>query len=900
MLDKLYIDKIKLYQLCFRELPLFLENYLYFYFRELLRELLLFLLLFLFLLFFCMNFKIGLKALTSRPRYMLLRTFCNTDILKDINYAGINISINADFSKLETYQKNIMIRGLNKIRQYKDIVDDELLNVRQKQKDIEKLDFITNRDLAYDLQKGELEFLDFIDFILTPPLVNYWNPKNCQKLSNINFYWGLKASRIKKHKYDLIYDFIQKLKSKLKSQFGKFILYCLKASLGRFVYYNEVFRIEYNTLITIFGQLLFKMGHSVLKKSSYFSIIADNTILYNFCFVVLGSIVDKYEVSTDLIKIEISTTDTKKKPRIVLIDKHFCFGTKDLTNHQWPMLAPPSDWVNVDDKLHFGGYQCNTRGFYPGIHLKQNIGTAYIKNSVVSMLNNLQKVPYVVDQNELEKINNKPEYLIELLNLALPKKWGYKECLLEVKVVEGKSQLVLLPYTDTNLYKSGEANLYKDTFLITWKYLQALMIMMVIRNYRFYNAWFLDFRARAYTTGYPLNGQGDRFTRKIVKMDVCNPINLDASSQGLSILGMLVGDISMSILTNVFTEPTHLKNINVMWVKTPEKKDLYLEFSQKVAKILKEEVIPNKDILKKEVSKIKLKTKIKKSYNIEGKVTKFIPNWDHKPVDFEMMYKVFSHILSILMVDRGFMKLIIMCISYNESSFSRINKLIEAIKSEVMTLGFVGNYFQEIYYMSVFIERKFTKVFSSNCKTVEKLITIFNSKNMSKALVARHGFVTMDSEIINWNYTKLKVSKKRVRASSKTGVCSVDIKAPNIRGLVRSILANFVHSFDSVINYKVLKYFQEKQIYIISIHDCWVIDSTYKDELKKIYYKALLDTLIYSHNCPVKQFLLDNNVDIDSEEIISFLEEIQSNKNNIIEKINSEQLVMSPHILTSD
>jgi hypothetical protein len=128
-----------------------------------------------------------------------------------------------------------------------------------------------------------------------------------------------------------------------------------------------------------------------------------------------------------------------------------------------------------------------------------------------------------------------------------------------------------------------------------------------------------------------------------------------------------------------------------------------------------------------------------------------------------------------------------------------------------------------MYYCSNILETVFEESFEGLCPIIKDLLDVFNSKILTVQLKALR-FVTMESRIIKYNYTKFNKETIRIPFSKSKGskkTVSLSVKGSlDYRGLQRSILANFVHTIDAGINFAVLQYFQNKGIFVSCTHDC--------------------------------------------------------------------------------
>jgi hypothetical protein len=97
-----------------------------------------------------------------------------------------------------------------------------------------------------------------------------------------------------------------------------------------------------------------------------------------------------------------------------------------------------------------------------------------------------------------------------------------------------------------------------------------------------------------------------------------------------------------------------------------------------------------------------------------------------------------------------------------------------------------------------------------------------------------------------------------------------------------------------------LQYFQNKGIFVSCTHDCWIISSNHSEELKRVYFKTLLDTLLYNDECVISKFFKDHNVPVENLAVSKFLNQIKENKIILKTQLENGFIEMSPFILTND
>jgi hypothetical protein len=76
-----------------------------------------------------------------------------------------------------------------------------------------------------------------------------------------------------------------------------------------------------------------------------------------------------------------------------------------------------------------------------------------------------------------------------------------------------------------------------------------------------------------YSSGFPLSAQGSTFSRNFVKLAVDNEVKFDAHASGLSIIGLILGDLNLMLKTNIICKSDE-ENIN--------QNDLYMYVASRV------------------------------------------------------------------------------------------------------------------------------------------------------------------------------------------------------------------------------------------------------------------------------------------------------------------------------
>ena len=144
-------------------------------------------------------------------------------------------------------------------------------------------------------------------------------------------------------------------------------------------------------------------------------------------------------------------------------------------------------------------------GYNPKLHFNRNASERYIK-----LVNRLQNVSYKIGKNVLDYVNENKERLI--LNNELG----------NLEILTNKPQ-EFSDRQDVEAYRKEYARALLDNSILN--------VCTLFNNQVFYNAWFMDFRFRLYTRGFPFTIQAGSLARVLVTIENkgCNKLTVEES-----------------------------------------------------------------------------------------------------------------------------------------------------------------------------------------------------------------------------------------------------------------------------------------------------------------------------------------------------------------------------------
>jgi hypothetical protein len=505
----------------------------------------------------------------------------------------------------------------------------------------------------------------------------------------------------------------------------------------------------------------------------------------------------------------------------------------------YPSLTKPEDWLVYDTIMtnsyinNFGESKTKTLMHFNINKTKDTI----VSTESLEIINNLHKNIFIINRKQLN-------YIISNLSIIMEKFNEVKGESMKVDINSFKNLSDFLnSMVDENILKNKRIKLsleldYQKSLQKVCEIIHTIYIAHLFQNYELYYSVFLDSRARLYYNGYLLKPQGTVLAKSLLNFKNNKKlISLDVRASGFQIAGLLLGSEKLLKLTLL------LKIDN----PTPENSDLY-EF---------------------------LRTNFNKKH---PNVIKFENGFNFKEKTLKFYKKKEQLEINPFIKDRSVMKFICIRFIYGQGAQKTITQL-EEISKEIfnklqrIVLGeLIYNFIEkELFEIGVIKKICYEIVKYNAINFPERPIILYNNPRFAKTTQ-----FYVEQKIKKLTYLDINSKKKTV------SLC-VDIKPykTDEKKSSRSIVANLIHSIDSSILFRVLYKVQKKGISIYTIHDCFVIEAEFQEELQKIYIEVttdlmkenILENFIKDNiNCPKKQI-----------ELITYLNNNINNKNFILD-----------------
>ena len=559
--------------------------------------------------------------------------------------------------------------------------------------------------------------------------------------------------------------------------------------------------------------------------------------------------VDNYE--SDIFELDFNYKHFKKNPKMFSIKNQF------IKNHIWliysilniklPMLVKPINWVKDNSNTYcyyLGGYLLSEQYKNLSLDLTSKLSSDH---SLLDLSQNfIHAINYL--QNEAFQINK--EYLSYIFDQDI----SFLENNFKYYDLKSRKDLNI---NLNNYLNNINCSISEET--ICYEILFQLFIYDCLKNYNLYFVYFIDFRSRIYPYGYPLTF----YTNKIFRGLFINSVNrgiipfridnldfylkeldkfsllsynllyqknlfligMDACASAFQIQGCIVFDLNIMKLTNIYNEEKFHNDIY---------RYIMVNF--------KDHILNNNLIDFPFYNN--LYSKPKKNY-----ILSFSKSFDFK--------KIFEDICE----DREFFKTIILPLSYNEGSQSRIKKF--------------NLYFLKLLNLNVI---KFaTNLDNEFIKFIDKT---FPKLQILKKLLKKIASIKSEGILLNNDYIKLlqfypEVNAVNIFRRGKYGVPrqykftlknydKIDKNKQKIATLV-----NFIHSLDAAILINVLLRCLKENINVFTIHDSFYVNLHNISLIIKIYNEAYIEELIIKE--PLKRLLLSNKINLEDPSIKKLL-----------------------------
>ena len=809
--------------------------------------------------------------------------------------------LNASF-KLQLAEQRKYLADIAEILELKNVT------LEKKQELIEELTQFTVDDLfSYYPTEPELEMLPLIKKLLFNENLSMWKPKNIAKLClDLNFE---PSSRSVWNKYQFYYDYFLTSEKLIESEIGLIVLYALRSTINKLLIATGINEISLLKFVVTWGKTLIQLFHlaTLTKKHKgiiklYYKIKNDEN-QKKFFFAVLTPILYLHKN----LDIFLSSVKNNKSPNMIRLSNTFesseISKCKFIKNHTALMVTEPKNWIwDINSSnLNFGGFKHNKQGLYPGIHNYSKTIYMKISKEVIQCINKLQKESYRVKKSTLNSFTSDAIKLYNLLVNRFEKEFIKKNSKINhliFKLNETKTQIILLPFEETKYKGTKVDDIYVDKFNpegydqsmdLIFNIFLTLDVAHLFSDYKLYCPWFYCFRFRLYSTGNPINAIGDSLTRLLFELNANKPTKYDSQTQGITLIGLVMGCERILLSTGAIEDSN----------STEKKPDFYTQINNSIKSKLNSMSDNDFEVYVK-TSLDRFKQNIeKKNKNVKDS---WLKNWNYK-----IFLRLIELIKDYLTNQRVFVKLLVMCISYNETDYGRYQRIINMLNNNLHKVGLDNAPYICIWVTSELINTLLKEVLNHISPNILLFMSLFNH-NAFKNAIKTNQFVRLQNEFVKVKYIRpvYDIVKQRSvkihRGVNSYAPISAAIRIPNkkkdqTKGLLISNAANYIHNKDSCLNIANLMHFQKLKLPISSLHDCWQVQEKDYPVLLEIYKKNLIKYVLNS-KYDLTYYFLSNNVDINL--IKTELDLITKNKKKLLKNLKTKKFNLSSNLLKEE
>ena len=338
-----------------------------------------------------------------------------------------------------------------------------------------------------------------------------------------------------------------------------------------------------------------------------------------------------------------------------------------------------------------------------------------------------------------------------------------------------------------------------------------------------------------------------------------NFIDLDVSSSGFQIMGLLCGDLKILRLTNF------LKS-------SKKKRDFYNNFIIQYSKF----ILENLNNFKFSFMEKKIVVKI---------------------IEFTFTRKLLKKIIMAFLYGQEIKNL---TLSFFKN-FTQVKKIISQLRFEFYSYS---NFQKKL---------KFSSIVFFVCKNLSKLLNIFFEKKysnffsikniiqklaLSKKVQDEGLFLNLgkDRSLVNYKCKKKIRIKKNIL---KKTICTIKQSTVFDKSSAkRRSMPNFIHRIDAELCAIVCENFGYKNQSIISLHDCFNIFLNNKEDVKTSYFNACVSLILNPKSDILFDFIKINSDTFFLEENKSLIKKLKKKRFLIFKKIKKNKLFMSSFILS--
>lgn len=609
-----------------------------------------------------------------------------------------------------------------------------------------------------------------------------------------------------------------------------------------------------------------------------------------------------YLEATDIVQI---TSEENSSVKYYKVSSDFVkvFNQMYYYSDTFPFVTKPNDWkIDNNQFPNFGGFKMNTRGIYPGAHLKGLHSQIKINQRHIDAINYLQTMKFEINKEILNYIiKNSSLCLIKYIEKSFDDDKSWESAFKKSENQEWNllpeqefiSKGVSSKTTIEELKKWR--NKYQAVISLIAQFYYTVKIATLFQNHTLFFQCFFDSRGRIYYKSFGISPQGDILSKAL--LDLCDP-NIKPTVHPNDIQTDLNGKEFWNAIMNKFA----LKS---------QKLDVTCSGLQIIAGLCGNEkgLIDTNLIKHKGVSDCKqdLYTVILKS--MDEKFPTLLEKFEQKHFN-KLLIKFRNENLN-----RTFVKGWVMRYIYSEGNFSRATFLINecsAFKQNILIER------RELYQIAIEISNLFVNSMYENyhdiCNFSAQIQNLFNNniddqkKGPVMTILSNKNSLISKIDMSKLEAKKFGYFNPRLKRKIKM-VLRLHTNVINKRKLKNSIVPNFIHHLDAEILIDVVLNCKQQNIPLATIHDCFCVFENNIELIKEFYFRAFVK-IVLNRDVKITDtnyfLLMDNNLafrnNSSTKNKMTILEEIcrpwYNEQQAILSRIDKDYLEINSFILS--
>lgn len=623
-----------------------------------------------------------------------------------------------------------------------------------------------------------------------------------------------------------------------------------------------------------------------------------------------------------------------------------------------PMIIEPNDWeileIKKNKKLNLGGYFSNRFIKKDAVALHNAEDFVNISDRTINLINGLQKTRYTINTLFLKEVwDNLPffcQHFAEDSNesltfgsvfepqpdgLTLLSQQNFLQKIFlntEISLLQKKIDVLEKTMINNSENNKTDENLEKEIISKKKKlktlfnkglyyylkvvskiltFLQILFVADSFKDYSIFFVWSFCSRFRIYLNAGLFNVQGSNFCKSLLELQYKNEnysrsLHLDSATNNLIDVQKEENyKDSMKKASKIFLHLKHQKNILHNVVSLDVSSSGFQIYSG---------LVGNLEGLK--TTNFFFEINSLNSYSLDfysvflKKFINFLAVSTFNPKSFNLKEFLIS------LINRTFIKDLLLCFLYSEGTRSRVLKLVSLINlsdtdirnnilKELASAVLIDmGLYRYVYKIAKEISEQFEILFAKEYPEIFQLkFYLENLFCKSQTVGQSMGVLLKISENENvsssFSVAKKKIKKKYTYFSGKTKkynqyVLEVSENKVDLNQIKSSIGPNFIHRIDAEILNEVVLLCANNNIPVYCAHDSFYVFPEHAKKVKNFYFEAFKQVVLSGTCC--ETFFLANKINFDKN-AINFLKECKERTQLIIQKIDSKELIMSDFIL---